>query len=74
MLNALAAPLDRLIANAIVSRARRRWLPLRLVPAAWMRPFVKPAATLIRRELSRSAATAVVTAGVLLTVVVLAGR
>jgi hypothetical protein len=56
MLSALGASADRWIANAIVARARRRWLPLRLLPAIWIRPLAKPVATGIRRRLSRTAA------------------
>lgn len=59
MLSALSTTLDRWIANVIVAHARRRWLPLRLVPAAWIRPLVRPSATLIRREISRTVATTV---------------
>ncbi|HEY3727430.1 MAG TPA: hypothetical protein VGL51_09670 [Solirubrobacteraceae bacterium] len=65
MLSALSASVDRLIADAILARAQRRWLPLRLVPAAWIRPLVKPTATLIRREISRAAATTAAIVGVL---------
>jgi hypothetical protein len=73
MLNALGASVDRRIANAILARVQRRWLPLRLVPAAWIRPLVKPAATLIRRQITRTAATALATVGVLVALVLLVG-
>jgi hypothetical protein len=73
MLRALGASVDRRIANAIVTRARRRWLPLRLIPAAWIRPLAKPAATLIRRELSRTAVTTIAIAGALIAVLLLGG-
>jgi hypothetical protein len=55
MLSALGASVDRRIANAILARARRRWLPLRLVPATLIRPLALPAATVIRRQVSRTA-------------------
>jgi hypothetical protein len=65
MLSALGASVDRRIANAIIVRARRRWLPLRLLPATCMRPLVKPAATLVRRKLVRTAARTTAIAGLL---------
>jgi hypothetical protein len=73
MLGALTAAVDRRIARVIVSRARRRWLALRLVPAAWIQPVVKPAATGIRRELSRTAVTVVAIAGPVFAVLLLLG-
>jgi hypothetical protein len=73
MLSALGARVDRLIANEIVTRARRRWPPLRLIPAAWIRPLVRPAAGLIRRELSQTALLTMAMAGVLIAVLVLGG-
>jgi hypothetical protein len=36
-----------------VAWARRRWPPLRLVPARWIRPAVAPMALRLRRLLSR---------------------
>jgi hypothetical protein len=63
MLSPLGTSLDRWIANAILTRARRRWVPLRLVPARWIRPLVTPTATLIRRELTRTALTTAALAG-----------
>jgi hypothetical protein len=72
MFSALRASVDRRIADAIVNSARRRWPPLRLVPAAWIRPLAKPAATHVRRELWRAALpTAVV--GVLIAGLLVAG-
>ncbi len=73
MLSALAAAVDRRITNAIVARAQRRWLALGVVPVAWLRPLVKPAATQIRREISRTAGTTVAIVGVLVALLVLLG-
>lgn len=73
MLSALGASLDRRIATAIVASARRRWRPLRLLPAAWIQPLVKPAATLIRRELSRTAIRTVAIAGALIALLLVLG-
>jgi hypothetical protein len=54
--------LDRRIATLILLQARRRWPLLSLVPAPWMRPLLAPAATRVRRSLTRAAlALAVVT-------------
>lgn len=71
MLRALGAFLDRQIANAILARARRRWRPLLLVPAAWMRPVMKPVAVQIRRELARTAAWTMGTVGVIVVLLLL---
>jgi hypothetical protein len=71
MLSALGASVDRRIANAILARARRRWFPLRLVPATWIRPLVQPAATLIRRQVSRTVATTAATVAVLVALVLI---
>jgi hypothetical protein len=73
MLRTLGATVDRRIANAIANTARRRWPPLRLVPVAWIRPLVKPAATHLRRELSRTAVTTMAIAGVPATVLLVLG-
>jgi hypothetical protein len=74
VLSVLGASVDRWIANAIVARARRRWLLARLVPATCIRPLVNPAATVIRRRLSRAAVTTMATAGFLIAVLLLVGR
>jgi hypothetical protein len=71
MLKALGASVDRRIANAILARAERRWPPLRLVPVAWMRPLLKPAGTLIRREVAWTAAPMIAVVGLLVALVLL---
>jgi hypothetical protein len=71
MLNALGAWVDRRIANAILARAERRWPLLRLVPAVWMRPLLKPAGTRVRREVSRAAAHTIAVVGLLMALVLL---
>jgi hypothetical protein len=73
VLSVLRGSFDRWIANAIVRRAQRRWLPLRLLPATWLRPLVKPSATLIRGELSRIAVRTTAFAGVLVSALLLLG-
>ena len=71
MLSELSTSVDERIASTIVARARRRWLPLRLVPTPWMLALAKPTATLIRRRLARAAATTLAFAGGLLALVLL---
>jgi hypothetical protein len=73
MLKVLGAWVDWRIANAILARAESRWPPLRLVPAAWMRPLLTPAATRIRREVSRTAASTMAVVGLLVALVLLVG-
>jgi hypothetical protein len=71
VLRALTSSVDRRLANAMVAGAQRRWLPLRLVPATWIRPLVSPAATQIRREILRTAAPAVAIVGGLVALLLL---
>jgi hypothetical protein len=53
MPSGLSAAIDRRLKDLIVAWARRRWPPLRLVPARWIRPAVAPMALRLRRLLSR---------------------
>jgi hypothetical protein len=69
MPNALITRIDRRLANAIIARGRRRWPLLRLVPASVIRPLVTPAATTIRRDLSRIILIRVIPIGVLIALV-----
>ena len=73
MLSALAAFVDRRITNAILPRARRRSRLLGILPSAWLRPLVRPAATQIRHEMSRTAGTTVAIVGVLVAILLLVG-
>jgi hypothetical protein len=49
----LSAAIDSRLQDLIVAWARRRWPPLRLVPARWIRPAVAPMVPRLRRLLSR---------------------
>ena len=66
MLTALAARVDRKIAEVIFERARRRWPLLYLLPKTWVRALITPAATLARRDLSRAVLGGLMIAGALL--------
>ena len=55
MRSRVGAAIDTQLADLIVAWARRRWPALRLVPARWIRPAVRPAAIRMRRVLSRAA-------------------
>jgi len=66
VLSALAARVDRQLADLMLARARRRWPLLRLVPRTCSRPLILPAATLARHELLRVAVLAMSLAGALL--------
>jgi hypothetical protein len=63
MLTGFVTSVDRRIANAIIARARRRWPLLQFVPSTMIRPLLRPGATIVRRELSRTVVTRIVPAG-----------
>ena len=45
---------DRLLTDALVAGARRRWPLLRLLPRSWMRPLLMPTARRLRSSLARA--------------------
>jgi hypothetical protein len=57
---------DTRLATLIVALACRRWPALRLMPAGWIRPAVRPAAIRLRRALSAAALMLGVTVGLTL--------
>jgi hypothetical protein len=63
--------LDRRIANLILLRARRKWPLLSLVPAPWMRPLLAPAATRVRRQVTRAVLAVAVVTGVMVSLLAL---
>jgi hypothetical protein len=65
--------LDRRVTALVITRLRRNWPVLRLVPAACIRPVSAPAATLVRRELSRDAIALAAIAGIVVAAMTLAG-
>jgi hypothetical protein len=73
MLRALGDAVDRRIATSMVTRARRRWPLLQFVPAALIRPALVPTATVVRREISRTAIRTLVPIGLLTTLLIVLG-
>jgi hypothetical protein len=69
VLTVLFARLDRRIADLMLARARRRWPLLRLVPQAFIRPVVLPAATLARQDVVRVAVVVGLIVGTLLALI-----
>jgi hypothetical protein len=55
MRSRVGAAINTQLADLIVAWARRRWPALRLVPAHWIRPAVRPAAIRMRRVLASAA-------------------
>jgi hypothetical protein len=51
----VSTAVDTRLADLIVALACRRWPALRLMPAGWIRPAVRPAAIRLRRALSAAA-------------------
>jgi hypothetical protein len=64
----LSAGVDRLIADLMLVRARRRWPLLRFLPRARVRRLILPAATAARQELLRVVVAGGLLAGALLVV------
>jgi hypothetical protein len=73
MLTGFVTSVDRRIANAIIARARRRWPLLQFVPSTVIRPLLRPGATIVRRELSRTVVTRIVPAGAVALLLLLTG-
>lgn len=67
----MLSALDRRIANLILLRARRKWPLLSLVPAPWMRPLLAPAATRVRRQVTRAVLAVAVVTGVMVSLLAL---
>jgi hypothetical protein len=63
--------IDTRLEDLIVTRARRRWPALRLVPARWIRPAVAPMALRLRRLLSRAVLAAAMPIGIILALLIL---
>lgn len=55
MPNYFVGTLDRMLADRLVTNARRRWPLLAFVPRAWLQPLLRPAASRLRRTLGRGA-------------------
>lgn len=51
----VSAAIEMRLADLMVATARRRWPALRLVPARWIRPAIRPAAMRLRLLLSAAA-------------------
>jgi hypothetical protein len=64
MLAAIGARLDRRVSVMLISRVRRRWPLMRVVPAAVMMPLLAPVARRVRSSVVRVAALGVLAASV----------
>lgn len=73
MLMTIGASVDRRMSLMLISRVRRRWPLLRLVPAAMMVPLLAPVARRARRSVMRATVVGLLAAGVAATVVLIAG-
>ena len=69
MLGFLFARVDRRIADLMLTRGRRRWPLLRLVPRTCARELILPAATLARQDAVRVVVLVAMLAGVLLVLI-----
>ncbi len=69
MLRLLFARVDRRIADLMLTRGRRRWPLLRLVPRTCARPLILPTATLARQDVVRVVVLAALLAGALLVLI-----
>jgi hypothetical protein len=71
MRSGVGAAIDSWLEELIVTWVRRQWPALRLVPARWIRPVIKPTVVRLRRSLSRGALALAVIVGTILTLLIL---
>jgi hypothetical protein len=65
------AAIDHRLEGLMIARARRRWPVVRLVPAGWIRPVIKPTVVRLRLSLVRAAIATAVAVGSILTLLIL---
>jgi hypothetical protein len=70
MRSELGEAVDRRVAGLIVTRLRRSWPLLKVVPASWIVPIVAPRARRLRRSLSRGAVAVTVSAGAVIVLMI----
>jgi hypothetical protein len=71
MRSGVAAAIDSRLEELAVTWVRRQLPALRLVPAGWIRPVIKPTVVRLRRSLSWGAIGLVVPVGTVLTLLIL---
>jgi len=71
MRSGVGAAIDSRLEELVVTWVRRQSPVLRLVPARWIRPVIKPAVVRLRRSLSRGALALAVPVGTILTLLIL---
>jgi hypothetical protein len=71
MRTGVGAAIDSWLEQLGVTWVRRQRPVLRLVPARWIRPVIKPSVLRLRRSLSRGAVELAVSAGMILTLLIL---
>jgi hypothetical protein len=67
----VGAAIDSWLERLIVIWVRRQRPVLRLVPARWIRPVIKPTVVRLRRSLSRGALALAVLVAIILTLLIL---
>jgi hypothetical protein len=73
MSTGVSAAIDRRLESLIVAWARRQWPVLRLVPARWIRPAIRPATGRLRRSCSRGVVALAVPGAIVLALVTCLG-
>lgn len=71
MIGGTRAAIDHRLEGLVVARARRRMPVLRLVPAGWIRPVIKPTVVRLKVSLLLAALASAVTVGSIVTLLIL---
>ncbi len=71
MRSGVGTAIDSWLEELIVTWVRWQWPALRLVPARWIRPVIKPTVVRLRRVISRGALVLAVLVGTILTLLIL---
>ncbi len=71
MRSGVGTAIDSWLEELVIAWVRRQSPVLRLVPARWIRPVIKPTVPRLRRSLSRGAVALAVPLGTILTLLIL---
>lgn len=70
MPSGISAALDRRLEDLLVAWTRRRYPPLQMVPARWIRPAVAPLAARLRRVIWRGVLAAATPIGIIVVLLI----